>query len=134
MGIEVDVTDHEAVTLMVVGVVQTWGRVDVLVANAGCGRVRTMDTKASTHQLAARANDPPLRRLRNASVWLPVAELLSELSHVVSAIFRDQDRDLAQALRSWGSGWAPKRSVSHRHDESRHQPSGRAKRTEREAD
>src|SRR6516165_6882910 len=89
---------------MVVGVVQTWGRVDVLVANAGCGRVRTMDTKASTHQLGARVNDPPLRRLGNASVWLPVAELLSELSHVVSAIFRDQDRDLATGLALVGIG------------------------------
>ena len=56
MGIEIDVTDHEAVTLMVVGVVQTWGRVDVLVANAGCGRGRPMDTKAS-------ALDPPLLKL-----------------------------------------------------------------------
>ena len=56
MGIEVDVTDHQAVTLMVVGVVQTWGRVDVLVANAGCGRGRPMDTTASTL-------DPPLLEL-----------------------------------------------------------------------
>ena len=48
LGIEVDVTDHEAVTAMVARVVQEWGRVDVLVANAGGGRGRPMDTKAST--------------------------------------------------------------------------------------
>jgi 3-oxoacyl-[acyl-carrier protein] reductase len=33
---------------MVARVVQEWGRVDVLVANAGGGRGRPMDTKAST--------------------------------------------------------------------------------------
>jgi 3-oxoacyl-[acyl-carrier protein] reductase len=48
LGIKVDVTDHEAATSMVVRVVQAWGRVDVLVANAGGGRGRPMDTKAST--------------------------------------------------------------------------------------
>src|SRR4051794_11331491 len=35
IGIEVDVRDHEAVQAMVARVVQEWGRVDVLVANAG---------------------------------------------------------------------------------------------------
>jgi 3-oxoacyl-[acyl-carrier protein] reductase len=48
LGIEVDVTDHEAVNAMVARVVAEWGRVDVLVANAGGGRGRPMDTKAST--------------------------------------------------------------------------------------
>ena len=48
LGIEVDVRDHEAVEAMVARVVQEWGRVDVLVANAGGGRGRPMDTKAST--------------------------------------------------------------------------------------
>jgi 3-oxoacyl-[acyl-carrier protein] reductase len=48
LGIEVDVRDHEAVEAMVARVVQAWGRVDVLVANAGGGRGRPMDTKAST--------------------------------------------------------------------------------------
>jgi 3-oxoacyl-[acyl-carrier protein] reductase len=47
LGIEVDVTDHEAVNAMVARVVQEWGRVDGLVANAGGGRGRPMDTKAS---------------------------------------------------------------------------------------
>jgi 3-oxoacyl-[acyl-carrier protein] reductase len=37
LGIAVDVTDHEAVTAMVARVVRGWGRVDVLVANAGGG-------------------------------------------------------------------------------------------------
>src|ERR1051325_2018996 len=48
LGIEVDVTDHEAVSSMVARVVQEWGRIDVLVANAGGGRGRPVDTKAST--------------------------------------------------------------------------------------
>src|SRR5436305_15254218 len=47
MGIEVDVMDHEAVTAMVARVIQEWGQVDVLVANAGGGRGRPVDTKAS---------------------------------------------------------------------------------------
>src|ERR1700720_3267682 len=38
LGIEVDVRDHEAVEEMVARIVQEWGRVDVLVANAGGGR------------------------------------------------------------------------------------------------
>ena len=48
LGIEVDVRDHEAVEAMVARVVQEWGRIDVLVANAGGGRGRPRDTKAST--------------------------------------------------------------------------------------
>ena len=48
MGIEVDIRDHESVEAMVARVVQEWGRADVLVANAGGGRGRPMDTKAST--------------------------------------------------------------------------------------
>jgi 3-oxoacyl-[acyl-carrier protein] reductase len=48
LGIEVDARDHEAVEAMVARVVQEWGRVDVLVANAGGGRGRPMDTKASS--------------------------------------------------------------------------------------
>src|SRR5881398_3021185 len=56
LGIEVDVGDHEAVEAMVARVVQEWGRADVLVANAGGGRGRPMDTKAS-------ALDPALLQL-----------------------------------------------------------------------
>src|SRR5260370_24980515 len=48
LGIEVDVTDHRAVDAMVARVVDEWGRVDVVVANAGGGRGRPMDTKAAT--------------------------------------------------------------------------------------
>src|SRR5215469_10117741 len=48
MGIEVDVRDHEAVERMVARVVQEWGRVDILIANAGGGRGRPLDTKASS--------------------------------------------------------------------------------------
>jgi len=47
IGIQVDVTDHSAVVGMVASVVARWGRVDILVANAGGGRGRPMDTKAS---------------------------------------------------------------------------------------
>ena len=47
LGIEVDVTDHTAVAGMVARVLERWGRVDVLVANAGGGRGRPLDTKAS---------------------------------------------------------------------------------------
>ena len=48
IGVEVDVRDHEAVGAMVARVFEEWDRVDVLVANAGGGRGRPMDTKAST--------------------------------------------------------------------------------------
>jgi 3-oxoacyl-[acyl-carrier protein] reductase len=48
IGIELDVADRAAVDAMVAKVVDTWGRVDILVANAGGGRGRPIDTKAST--------------------------------------------------------------------------------------
>src|ERR1700730_1502690 len=48
IGIEVEVRDHQAVEAMVTRVIEEWGRVDVLVANAGGGRGRPVDTKAST--------------------------------------------------------------------------------------
>ena len=48
IGIQMDVTDEHAVQAMVEEVVKTWGRVDILVANAGGGRGRPVDTKAST--------------------------------------------------------------------------------------
>jgi NAD(P)-dependent dehydrogenase (short-subunit alcohol dehydrogenase family) len=44
LGIEVDVTDHTAVA--VARVVERWGRVDVLVANAG-GGARSADGEES---------------------------------------------------------------------------------------
>ena len=48
IGIELDVRDQQAVETMVARVVEQWGPVDVLVANAGGGRGRPVDTKAST--------------------------------------------------------------------------------------
>lgn len=48
IGIEMDVTDEAAVNAMVAEVMKKWGRVDILVANAGGGRGRPVDTKAST--------------------------------------------------------------------------------------
>jgi 3-oxoacyl-[acyl-carrier protein] reductase len=47
-GVELDVADRPAVDAMVAQVADRWGRVDILVANAGGGRGRPMDTKAST--------------------------------------------------------------------------------------
>ena len=65
MGIEVDVRDHEAVEARIARVVKEWGRVDVLVANAGGGRGRPMDTKASQHPRsgapATRDGNEPVR-------------------------------------------------------------------------
>ena len=48
LGVTVDVRDPEAVAAMAARVVAEWGRIDVLVANAGGGRGRPVDTKAST--------------------------------------------------------------------------------------
>jgi 3-oxoacyl-[acyl-carrier protein] reductase len=48
IGIEVDVCDEKAVAAMVQRVSDEWGRVDILVCNAGGGRGRPVDTKAST--------------------------------------------------------------------------------------
>jgi 3-oxoacyl-[acyl-carrier protein] reductase len=48
IGIEVDVCDEKAVAAMIQRVSDEWGRVDVLVCNAGGGRGRPVDTKAST--------------------------------------------------------------------------------------
>lgn len=48
LGFELDVGDPDAVDAMVRDVVAAWGRVDVLVANAGGGRGRPLDTKATT--------------------------------------------------------------------------------------
>jgi 3-oxoacyl-[acyl-carrier protein] reductase len=48
LGIEVDVADPAAVGAMAARVVREWGRIDVLVANAGGGRGRPVDTKASS--------------------------------------------------------------------------------------
>ena len=56
IGIEVDVCDERAVNAMVERVVAEWGRVDVMVCNAGGGRGRPVDTKAS-------ALDPALLHL-----------------------------------------------------------------------
>jgi 3-oxoacyl-[acyl-carrier protein] reductase len=47
-GIELDVANRAAVDAMVAQVADRWGRVDILVANAGGGRGRPLDTKAST--------------------------------------------------------------------------------------
>ena len=48
LGIEVDVRDNTAVEAMLARILREWGRIDVLVANAGGGRGRPMDTKASS--------------------------------------------------------------------------------------
>jgi 3-oxoacyl-[acyl-carrier protein] reductase len=48
IGIEMDVRDENAVQAMAKQVFDTWGRIDILVCNAGGGRGRPMDTKAST--------------------------------------------------------------------------------------
>lgn len=48
IGIQCDVTDEAAVQSMVAEVHRNWGRIDILVANAGGGRGRPIDTRAST--------------------------------------------------------------------------------------
>jgi 3-oxoacyl-[acyl-carrier protein] reductase len=47
IGIEMDVCDEKAVNAMMQRVIAEWGRVDILVCNAGGGRGRPVDTKAS---------------------------------------------------------------------------------------
>src|SRR5579871_3617522 len=48
LGYEVDVADQKAVEAMVADIKKKFGRVDILVCNAGGGRGRPLDTKAST--------------------------------------------------------------------------------------
>ena len=48
LGYELDVADSNAVEAMVADVKKKWGRIDILVCNAGGGRGRPLDTKAST--------------------------------------------------------------------------------------
>jgi 3-oxoacyl-[acyl-carrier protein] reductase len=48
IGIEMDVRDEGAVQVMARQVMDTWGRIDILVCNAGGGRGRPIDTRAST--------------------------------------------------------------------------------------
>jgi 3-oxoacyl-[acyl-carrier protein] reductase len=48
IGIKCDVMDPAAVDALVGRVIDEWGRVDVLIANAGGGRGRPVDTRAST--------------------------------------------------------------------------------------
>jgi hypothetical protein len=69
------------------------------------GRPSVADAATGTtiwadHQLGARANGSPLRRLGDGSDRLPVAEFLSELPDALGAAFGDQDGDFAQPLRS----------------------------------
>jgi 3-oxoacyl-[acyl-carrier protein] reductase len=56
IGIEMDVRDNAAAKAMAKQVTDKWGRVDILVCNAGGGRGRAVDTKAS-------ALDPALLHL-----------------------------------------------------------------------
>ena len=48
IGIQMDVTDENSVNAMAAQVMKKWGRIDILVANAGGGRGRPVDTKASS--------------------------------------------------------------------------------------
>jgi 3-oxoacyl-[acyl-carrier protein] reductase len=48
LGYELDVNDEKAVNAMVADVAKKWGRIDILVCNAGGGRGKPMETKAST--------------------------------------------------------------------------------------
>ena len=48
LGFEFDVGDRDAVFAMVGDVVKAWGTVDILVANAGGGRGKPMETTASS--------------------------------------------------------------------------------------
>lgn len=48
MGFEFDIADRNAVFAMVDEIVSAWGRVDVLVANAGGGRGKPAETTATT--------------------------------------------------------------------------------------
>jgi 3-oxoacyl-[acyl-carrier protein] reductase len=47
LGFELDVADRDAVFAMTADVVRTWGRVDILVANAGGGRGKPAETTAT---------------------------------------------------------------------------------------
>jgi len=77
---------------------------------AGCPSISNAAPRAAVridHQFSARAEGSPFLRSLGWFSPVPVAEFLSELPDTLDAIFRDENRDLAQPLRSWGSGWRP---------------------------
>ena len=64
LGYELDVNDRAAVDAMVADVAKKWGRIDILVCNAGGGRGKPVETKASTldsSAAASRRRHEPLR-------------------------------------------------------------------------
>src|SRR5260370_8746453 len=78
LGIAVDVTDHAAVEAMIARVVQAWGRIDVVVANAGGGRGRPIDTKASTLDPPLLPLVVPMNRFRTCYTSNAVAPIMKE--------------------------------------------------------
>jgi len=107
IGIEVDVRNHAAVEAMAARVVQEWGRVDVLVANAGGGRGRPVDTtKAST--LGGR--DRRIGCVELLDFYLARAERHNPTLNAIIVWQIDQARERARAADdalARGERWGP---------------------------
>jgi len=76
----------------------------------GCPSISNAAPRAAVridHQFSARAEGSPFLRSLGWFSPVPGAKFLGELPDTLDAIFRDENRDLAQPLRSWGSGWRP---------------------------
>ena len=68
--------------------------------------------------------------LQSGKLWLTDAFYLNDPSELRYGVGIAMDT-LARTAAGQGSGWAPKRSVSHARDDTRHQSSRRSNRTER---
>jgi 3-oxoacyl-[acyl-carrier protein] reductase len=95
LGIDVDVRDHEAVEAMVARVVQEWGGVDALVANAGGGRSRPIDNQSQHSRSGAPTACRGYESVRDRLFDLRVASIMKrQRSGNIITVSSSRARDL----------------------------------------